>query len=231
MDEPLTQQLLDKVKAYKMPPAAIELLTKHQPLIIAGASGVGKETIIRAIQDSSRGAKVVTHTTRHPREGEHNGVDYWFVTQPRMIELIEEESFIEVKAIHNQQVSGSSLAAYQTIVDEGQHPLLALDVQGIEEVRHHVLGLKPVFILPPNFEAWMERLEGRGEMSHTERLRRLDSAKDELQRALDDEHFMLVVNHDVNQAAQEILQNVSDPATQAQNRDVAQKLIHSINAY
>ena len=42
---------------------------------------------------------------------------------------------------------------------------------------------------------------------------------------------MLVVNHDVNQAAQEILQNVSDPATQAQNRDVAQKLIHSINAY
>ncbi len=214
-----------------MPAAAVELLNKHRPFLIAGTTGAGKDEIIRSIQENDLGAKVVTHTTRHPREGEHNGKDYWFVSEARMLELIEEESFIEVKAIHNQQISGSSLAAYQTVVDEGLRPLLIIDVQGIEEIMKRVFNLKPVFILPPNFETWMERLEGRGDMSHVEKLRRLESARNELQRALDDPHFTLVVNHDIHEAAQEVINGHTDPATQHHNREIAQRLIDHVNSF
>jgi guanylate kinase len=214
-----------------MPPAAIELLAKHHPLFIAGTTAAGKETIIQAIHETGHGAKVVTHTTRRPRPGEHNGKDYWFVSDARMLELIEEESFIEIKAIHDQQISGSSLAAYQTVVDEGQTPIVEIDVQGIEEIMRQAFNLKAVFILPPNFETWMERLKGRGNMSYVERQRRMHSAQVELEKALHDEHFMLVVNHDVRETAKEIIDGVTDVTTQHRNRELAQQLIDHIKSY
>ena len=223
-------QLLEKIHTYKMPKAAVELLTKHRPVLVAGVTAAGKETTVQAIHQSGHGAKVVTHTTRHPRSGDRNGQDYWFVSDARMLELVEEQAFIEIKPVH-AWAYGSSLAAYQTVVDEGQHPIMVIDVQGIEEIMQQVFNLKASFILPPSFEIWMERLARRGEMSYVERQKRLQSARMELERALNDEHFTLVVNHDVSQAAKEIMDGRTDASTQHRNRELAQQLIEHIRAY
>ena len=108
---------------------------------------------------------------------------------------------------------------------------MVIDVQGIEEIMQQVFNLKASFILPPSFEIWMERLARRGEMSYVERQKRLQSARMELERALNDEHFTLVVNHDVSQAAKEIMDGRTDASTQHRNRELAQQLIEHIRAY
>ena len=224
-------QLLEKIKAYKMPQAAVDLLTKYPPLLVAGPTAAGKETIISHIEQRGLGYKVITSTTRVPRPGEENGKDYWFVSEPRMIELLDAQAMIEVKSIHNIQVSGISLAAYQTVVDKNTRPILVIDVHGIEEIMTNVPNLKPIFILPPSFEDWMERLDKRGAMSHVERERRLDSAAQEMQIAIKNDRFILVVNNHADEAAEDVLEPVNDKSKQFQNRALAQRLIDHINRY
>lgn len=231
MEDPvLSPQLLEMVETYRMPPAAGELLKKHPPLIISGITAAGKEAIIEVIEQDGHGQKVVTHTTRHPRPGEQNGKDYWFVTPARMRELVEEKGFIEVKRVHGL-IYGSTIAAYQTVVDEGVKPILRIDVQGIDAVVTSVPNLRVIFLLPPDFDTWMARLEGRGEMSYTERQRRFESARMELENAMNNERFMLVINRDIRQAAKEVIGGQTDGATQHQAREIARKLIDHMNSY
>jgi guanylate kinase len=231
MADSVKQQLLDKVKSYHAPASAVELLSQHKPLIIAGVTASGKATVTEYIQKISDWRHVVTHTTRPPREGEENGKDYWFVSEDEMLRLIEGNKFIEVKNIHNQQISGTSISAYKKVVEAGQKPLLITDVQGIEDITKSVPGLKAAFLLPPSFEAWMQRLDRRGRMSHVERLRRLKSASQEIIHAMNSLHFNLYINADVNLVAKAILDEVSLPAEQHHNRELAERLIEHAKAY
>lgn len=227
----ILSQLLDLVRQYKMPPAAAELLTANSPLILTGTTGSGKDAIEDYIQKISSWRHVVTHTTRPMRPGEQNGIDYWFVDEAEMLKLVGEQAFIEVKFIHDRQVSGSSLNAYSSTLQSGYKPLMRIDVQGIQELHQHAPGIRPVFILPPSFEAWMERLEGRGRMSHVEKVQRMHSARRELEIAIQNERFILVVNDEIPRVSREILDGTTDAATQYRNRELAQRLIDHIKAY
>jgi len=77
----------------------------------------------------------------------------------------------------------------------------------------------------------MERLEKRGHMSHVERAKRIDSAKKELEAAIQNEHFIMVVNDELPRVTKEILDNITDIPSQQRNRELAQRLIDHINAY
>lgn len=142
-----------------------------------------------------------------------------------MLKLLDSQSMIEAKLIHDIRISGISVRAYQDVVNAGHKPLLVIDVQGTEEISKFLPKLRPVFLLPPNFDTWVRMQEKRGRMSHSERLRRMHSAREELEQVLDNEHFFLVVNRDVPQTAREILGDVHDQASQRKAREAAQLLI------
>ncbi len=224
-------QLLEKVRAYKMPPKAFELLDRHKPLILVGTTAAGKDTVTDFIEQNSDWHRMVTHTTRPMRAGEANGKTYWFVTEEEMLKLLETESMIETKELHQQQVSGTSIGAYQTVIDSGHNPILPIDVHGTVDIIKHAENVQPYFILPPSFEEWMRRLEKRGGMTHAEKSRRFKSATDELNVAIKNEKFIFVVNSEVAQVAAEILGGRSDPVTQHHNRILAQELIEDITAH
>jgi guanylate kinase len=222
------KQLLELTQSYKMPASAAELLKQNKPLILAGVTAAGKDTILKQIEQSSEWRHSVTHTTRAPRADEQDGVNYWFVDEQQMLELLQSEKMIEAQAIHGETIYSTSIAAYQSVIDQNHNPLLRIDIQGILELANQIPDLQAMFILPPSFEVWMERLEKRGHMSHVEKIKRLRSAQMELREALKSRHFIFILNRDYQMTAKEILGGSSDGLTQHRNREVAQQLIDHI---
>lgn len=218
-------QLVEKVRSYRMPQAAQELLTNHPPLIVAGITASGKNSVTQYIIESNQYRRVITHTTRQARASEVHGQHYYFVSEEEMLRLLDNEAMIEVQTIHSASIYGVSIRAYQDVISSGYRSLIILDVQGIEEVGKYLPALRAFFLLPPDFHEWMARLEKRGPMSHSERLRRMHSARTELEKALNSHLFWLVVNHEIPAAAREILSGASDFLTQHKNREAAQQLL------
>jgi guanylate kinase len=231
MPEAISTELLDKVRGYKMPARAVELLHDHNPVLIAGVTASGKGAVTKYISESTSLKQVVTHTTRDPRPGEKNGIDYWFVNNQQMGELLDSQQMIEVMLVHGHHIYGSSITAYEEAVRSNERALLIVDVQGVEEITKNVAGLKAVFLLPPSFDEWMRRLDKRGAMSHTERARRLKSSEEELRHVLKSNHFTLYVNRDVNTVSQAIISKTVVPAEQHHHRELIERLLESIHSY
>lgn len=225
----LHNELLEASRNYKMPAKAIELLAQNPPIIIAAITGGGKTTVAQRIIENSSYSHVVAHTTRPMRPGEINGLNYWFVNEAEMLSMIKAGSFVETQPVHSD-VYGTSVNAYRAVIEGGHKPLMTIDVQGVQEIITGVPDIKPIFILPPNYEAWDERLQGRGAMSHTEKSRRLLSAQQEITAVLNDPHFVLVVNYDIDRTAEEILDGPT-MVNQHKGREIALNLLENIKNY
>lgn len=229
-DKQILTALHGAVASYKMPDQARELIGSGKLLVLCGVTASGKNTIINKLVNDGHYRLVVSHTTRSPRENhgilEQSGKEYWFVNPKEMLDMINEQKFIEVKAIHGETCYGTSIEAVSSIIRSGDHPVMEIDVQGVIELVDIVPSLQPIFVLPPSYEVWMERLGTRGGMSDGEKSRRLRSASMEIQTALDHRSFVLVVNHEVEQTAAELIRGLdTSPSTQEENRKLAQELL------
>lgn len=226
-------QLHGAVATYKMPEIAQQIVGSGQVTILCGVTASGKNTIANYLVEHGNYEHVVSHTTRAPRENhgilEHNGVEYWFVTPAQMLGLVQQQAFIEVKAIHGETCYGTSIPSVQKVISTGKHPVMEIDVQGALELTEVVHNLRPLFILPPSYDVWMQRLGSRGFLSDGERERRLRSATMEIQTALDHPAFILTVNHEVELTSAEIMSGV-DPSQQTQDeyRALALELLDTI---
>jgi len=223
------ESLVQAVNNYSMPSNAKRLVLDSQLMILCGVTAAGKNTIISYLIEHQQFAYVVSHSTRLPRinhgELEKNGVDYWFVSQAEMYDLVRSHAFLEVKVIHQDTVSGTSLQSIQTAIDTHKRPITEIDVQGAAELMREIPDFRPFFVLPPNFEIWMKRLHNRGVISSEDRLKRMRSAQSELATAIDDPQFILLVNHEVHETAAEIVQGVDvREETQAERRTLAVQL-------
>lgn len=236
MEESVKQILTDlhgAVAIYRMPESAQKLIGSGEVTLLCGVTASGKNTISNYLVSHGNYAPVVSHTTRHPRENhgvlEQNGNEYWFVTPAQMLDLVQKQAFIEVKAIHGETCYGTSIASVQTVISAGKHPVMEIDVQGALELTEAVPSLRPLFILPPSFDVWMQRLSSRGFITDAEKERRLRSATMEIQTALDHPAFILTVNHEVEQTAAEIMHGL-DTSEQAQtsHRQLAEELLSII---
>ncbi len=128
--------------------------------VISSPTGAGKTTLCEIIQERrSDVERVITHTTRKPREGEKNGVDYYFVDKKTFEEMIKRGEFVEYAVVHNN-FYGTSKKALSSVIESGKNPLLAIDVQGAKNIMRWIDRVVSVFILPPSFEEWLKRLEG-----------------------------------------------------------------------
>jgi len=151
------------------------------PFVVSAPSGTGKTTVCRALVASDSNLRFsVSHTTRAPRPGERDGVDYWFVSRERFAELAAEGAFLE-HAEYAGNRYGTSRAAIDGPLAKGVDLLLEIDVQGARQIRARRPDARLVFLLPPSREALEARLRGRGSDGPDVIRARLELARRELE--------------------------------------------------
>jgi guanylate kinase len=165
-------------------------------VIISGPSGVGKDTIITALQE--RGHRpayhyVVTCTTRPPRAGEIEGVSYKFVTVPHFLAMRDAGELLEANEVHSNWY-GTPRAGVREALDRGQHAILKIDVQGAEVVKSRAPDALLIFVLPPSMETLVEHLKARRtESAEQLEIRQRNAA---LELARKDDYDYVVVNEE-----------------------------------
>jgi len=159
--------------------------------VISAPSGSGKTTLVRKLIASFSDLRFsVSYTTRAPRGGERDGVDYHFVTRGEFQEKIRSEEFLEWAEVHGN-LYGTSKPETERIRAAGQDILLDVDVQGADQVRKAEPEAVTMFVMPPSFEVLEERLRGRKQDSPEVIEGRLAGARREIDRYRD-YHYVLV---------------------------------------
>ncbi|WP_052256669.1 guanylate kinase [Salinicoccus sp. YB14-2] len=172
-------------------------------IVLSGPSGVGKGTVRKAIfDDPDTGFKYsISMTTRKMREGEVDGVDYFFKTREEFESLIEQDKFIE----HAQYVGnyyGTPVDYVVETMEKGHDVFLEIEVEGAKQVRERFPEALFIFLAPPNLAQLEERLIGRGTDSMDVIRHRIEEAKRELN--LMNLYDYVVINDDVQQAKRRV---------------------------
>ena len=148
--------------------------------IVAAPSGAGKTSLVRALLKADPQIKLsISHTTRQPRSGETEGVDYHFVDEPQFMKMLGAGEFLESAKVHGGYYGTSQKWAEQ-VMQQGADLLLEIDWQGAAQVRKLFPEAVSIFILPPSEAALHERLNKRGQDSEEVILRRLANAHEEI---------------------------------------------------
>jgi guanylate kinase len=171
-------------------------------LVITGPSGVGKGTLIRGLMQRIPNLELsVSATTRAPRPGERDGVDYHFLTEPEFERRVRDGAFVE-----HADYAGRSYGTLRSELDArlraGVPVVLEIEVQGARQVRAAMPDAVLVFIAPPSLEALRARLVGRGTDDSHEVGRRLRVAEQELEAR--DEFGHVVVNDRLEDALEQL---------------------------
>ena len=170
--------------------------------VISGPSGVGKSTLIQHLLRDERFALSVSCTTRAPRAGEREGVDYYFIDRPEFERRIAAGDFLEHAVVHGRHLYGTLRSEVERLVALGRIVILDIDVQGGEALRVKRVPGYFLFIAPPDQEALAQRLRGRSTESADELERRLETARMELQKT--DLYDRVVVNDDLGATTEEV---------------------------
>ena len=180
--------------------------------VITGPSGVGKGTLIGRLKARIPGLELSTSaTTRPPREGERDGIDYFFLTEEEFQAKIEGGEFIEY-ARYSGNLYGTLRSEIEAKAAAATGVILEIELQGARQVRASMPEAVQVFIAPPEFEVLRRRLEGRG-TDETEAIEaRLKVAAEELEARDEFEHQ--VVNDDLDLATERLEAIVSRELSQ-----------------
>lgn len=170
--------------------------------VLSGPSGVGKRTVITALRQTHPEIWVsVSCTTRAPRPGEVEGIDYYFVDRDRFAEMVEAGELLEHAEFAGNRYGTPRRPVLEHIAD-GIPTILEIELAGARQVRRSMPEARFVFLAPPSIEALVQRLQGRGTESANAIAARLEHARAEL--AAEDEFDEVVVNNDVELAARQL---------------------------
>jgi guanylate kinase len=148
--------------------------------IVSAPSGSGKTTLLQHLLRSFDDLKFsVSHTTRPPRQGEKDAVDYYFTDRATFMRMAERGEFLEW-AEFNGQLYGTTRAFVEEQIGAGRDVILDIDVQGAKQVKNTIKDATAIFILPPSFEELKRRLKDRMLESDDVIRRRLEIAKREI---------------------------------------------------
>ncbi|HVS39765.1 MAG TPA: guanylate kinase [Gemmataceae bacterium] len=172
-------------------------------IILSGPSGVGKSTVIRRLLAESDPPlhMSVSATTRAPRPGERDGVDYFFWTPTQFQAEITRGGFLEWAEVHGRRY-GTLRSEVDGWLSRGVGVLLDIDVQGAEQVRRKCPGALSIFLKAPSWEIYEARLRGRHTENEEMIARRLATARREVERS--GEYEFQVMNQDLDAAVAEI---------------------------
>jgi len=234
MDQTLAQKLAD----YKPNEATKELIRTTPILLLVGPTGAGKDSVKDELLKTGRFHHIVSHTTRPPRINlgviEKNGREYHFVDTATAQKMLDEQAFIEAK-VYSGNLYGTSVAEIQAAHNEGKTAMTDLEVQGVAEYKALDPGVMAIFLLPPDFETWQDRLERRyGDVVDLKDYRRrLETALKELDQLLSTDYYIGIVNHELHDSARQIeeLIKTRKMPDQAEARQTAEQLSKDIQNY
>ncbi|MFW5889016.1 MAG: guanylate kinase [Bacillota bacterium] len=172
-------------------------------VVISGPSGVGKGTIRKALFKipNNNFCYSVSMTTRKPRKGEIDGVDYFFVSREEFEERIQNNGFLEYAEFVGEYY-GTPIDYIEKQLDKGKEVIVEIEVQGALQVRKKTPDAVFVFIVPPSRKSLIDRLKLRGTEEDTKIHERIEKAKREFDLAY--KYDYIVVNDEVNNAADRI---------------------------
>ncbi len=178
-------------------------------IVLAGPAGVGKGTLVRWLLYNAEGYSLsVSATTRSPRPGEEDGVQYHFVEKARFEQLIADNQLLEWATVHGDNYYGTLLDELTRADAEGLHLLLEIDLQGARQVMVTRPTAITIFIHPPSFEVLESRLRERGTETESQIQTRLSNARAEIASA--EEFDYELINDDLAQTGKDILKIVSE---------------------
>ena len=149
-------------------------------IVISGPSGAGKGTICKALLEKHDNIYIsVSATTRSPREGEIEGVNYYFLTKEAFEEKVKENGFIEYANVHGN-FYGTPKVNVEKMLDEGKDVILEIDIQGALQVKENFKEGVFIFILPPSMEELKKRIINRGSETEESLMTRFKNAYKEI---------------------------------------------------
>jgi guanylate kinase len=164
--------------------------------VISAPSGTGKTTVVeKLVQVTPDLALSRSYTSRAVRAGEHDGIDYNFITRPRFEQMIREDAFLEWADVFGN-LYGTSAADAESELAQGRDLVLVIDVQGARQVRLRCRDTVNIFVLPPSFAVLEQRLRGRSKDSEESMQRRLRTARNEVAAVM--EYDYVVVNDELD---------------------------------
>lgn len=177
---------------------------KPRLIVLAGPAGVGKGTVASAITQNHPNVHLsVSATTRAPRPGEVDSINYYFVQEDEFDALINSDQLLEWATVHKTHRYGTPRRPVETALESGKPVLLEIDIQGARQIKLAMPEARLVFLLPPSWDELVRRLVSRGTESEEDRARRLETATTEL--AAQHEFDVRIVNDDVTRAAQQVV--------------------------
>jgi len=170
--------------------------------ILSAPSGAGKSTLIQLLFQEISGLYFsISHTTRPPREGETNRVEYFFVSEQRFRDMIESNQFLEWAHVHGYYY-GTSHQMVKEAAEQGKDLLLDIDIQGAAKVRAKLPEAASIFIFPPSYEALRRRLIERRTDSPEQILQRIENARQEIEHYA--EYDYIILNEDLAEACKNL---------------------------
>jgi guanylate kinase len=178
-----------------------------RPIVISGPSGVGKSTVLKRLMSdfpNSFGFSV-SHTSRNPRDGEKDGIDYHFSSKEVMQSEVDQGLFIE-SATFGGNMYGTSKKAVRDVSDQNKICILDIDEQGVKNLKS-ITDINPLycFIKPPSIQILEERLRGRGTETEESFQKRMATAKSAIDYADSGVYDCIVVNDDFDRCYQEFV--------------------------
>lgn len=180
-------------------------------MVLVGPSAVGKSSVVRRLKELLPELVFsVSATTREPRPGERDGVDYRFVSRAEFDRMIADDELLEWAEIHGGlQRSGTPGQPVRDAIEAGKPILVEVDLAGADNIRARIPEAITVFLAPPSWDVLVQRLTGRGTETPEVIERRLQTAREELSRANDYDH--VIVNDEVDRVAKELVSLLVGP--------------------
>lgn len=171
-------------------------------LVVSGPSGAGKGTICKELLKKNKEIKLsVSATTRKPRNGEVDGVNYFFIEKEKFAQMIDNGEFLEYAQIYDN-FYGTPKAAIMECLEKGQDVILEIEMQGAKQIKEVCPEGVFIFVLPPSLKELKNRIVGRGTETAEEIEKRFSCAFEEINRIVDYDYF--VVNDDLEKSVKDI---------------------------
>jgi guanylate kinase len=233
--------LEEKVTNYKVTSETIALVKQARIVLLAGIAGAGKDTLKKELLKNKMFRDIISHTTRAPRYNsgilEEDGRDYHFISLDQASKMIDRQEFVEVKYVHGDTIYGTSVAEIRMGLEKQKVSITDVDIQGVAEYTKISKDIVAIFILPPSYSVWRDRLMSRydsREAFDMEWPKRRASAVTELTHALEVPYYNFIINDDLGRT----IRTASDMAQKTgslylennEARTVAQNILRELQA-
>ena len=178
-------------------------------LVISGPSGVGKGTIVKHLQDKYKEEKKklylsISCTTRNPREGEVDGVNYYFITEKEFKKRLNKSDFLEYNVYGTGKYYGTPKSTVLKYLKKGYDVILEIDINGYKQIKENYPDSVGVFIMPPSTKELYNRLKNRNTETEEVIKVRLETAKKEIRGRKIYDYIVVNENGKSKEACEEI---------------------------